>query len=125
MIMKEFKENCWIIYGFKKNNILYGYQIHESTGSLTSVDFNWKKILKYRSRIIGFNHTHLSGLMPSSIDDNTMAGWVKALGKPLICGVRENKEQSMYLYERKTNLKISYRPVLFKKIGNLIKIRIW
>lgn len=123
--MKNFKENCWIIYGFKRNNFLYGYQVHESTGGIASVDFNWEKIIKHKSKVIGFNHTHLTGLAPSSIDDTTMAGWVKTLGKPLICGILENKEQAMYLYERKSNQKISYRPVIFKKIGNLIKIRTW
>ena len=117
-------EECWIIYGFRFNDDLYGYLAYESEGGFASVDFDWRKIFKNKDKIIGFNHTHpgMSNL-PSDIDEVTMIGWVKALGKPLICGIKGDT-QAMYLYERCSDKKVRWHLVPFKRVGNFIKIRI-
>ena len=121
---ENFNEECWIIYGWKKDKWLHGILIYESKGGPGSVDFDWKKVVKRRRNIIGFNHTHPGGMStPSSIDDNTMTGWVKALGKPLLCAIESN-EQKIFLYERAEDRTVHYREIPFKKMGPVIRARI-
>jgi len=118
-----FNEECWIIYGYKWGGSMYGLMKYESEGSPGSVDFNWQKVVQDAKKILGFNHTHPSGYSsPSDIDDNTMIGWVKALGKPLLCGIESGGTQRIYLYERK-NGKVICQELNFKKIGNFIIIK--
>jgi len=120
----SFNEECWIIYGVRVKKTLLGYMSYESEGSPASVDFNWEKVFQFKDKIIGFNHTHPSGMeTPSSIDDTTMIGWVKALGKPLICGIHSG-EQNVFLYERCNDSTVRWRPVPFYKMGNIIKVTI-
>lgn len=117
-----FKEKCWIIYGYKIANWTFGFLVFESEGSSSSVDFNWEKICKNKDRIVGFNHTHPGNLnTPSSTDDVTMAGWVKTLGKPLLCGIIGTK-QFLYLYEKKSD-KVHNYPLPFKKIGSFVWLK--
>ncbi len=99
-VVQTINENCWIIYGKKYCKWIYGRLIYESTGGPGSVDFDWEKVIRDRNKIVGFNHTHPSNIMePSSLDDKTMTGWVKALGKPLLCGIK-SEVQRFYLYKR-------------------------
>jgi len=126
--MAIFKEDCWIIYGHKWGKNLYGVLRYESEGEPSSVNFDWEKVSKNAKNIIGFCHTHPGGyLSPSPIDDITMAGWVKALGKPLICGIKVRNEIRIYVYERSRESVKGYRKVVmrqlsFKKIGHFLKI---
>lgn len=121
----DFNEECWIIYGYKWRGNIYGLEVYESKGSPGSVDFDWKKVFKKAKKIIGFSHTHPGGRpSPSSIDDTTMIGWVKALGKSLLCGIESNGIQKMYLYER-VNGNVDYREIPFKKIRRFITIKDW
>ena len=120
---ENFNEECWIIYGYRWAGDLFGRLSYESEGNPGSVDFDWKKVFKNAKKVLGFNHTHPGGfLSPSSIDDTTMIGWVKALGKPLICGIKSEGKQKMYLYER-VNGEVKYREISFKKIGSFITCR--
>lgn len=119
-MIKHFKEKCWILYGFRFKKYIFAYQKFESEGTIASVDFDWIKVLNRRKFIIGFNHTHPGCLNhPSSIDDTCMIGWVKTLGKPLLCGIK-GSEQCMYLYERTSNKIISHKKIDMKIFGNLI-----
>ena len=120
-----FYEECWIIYGYKWRGRIYGWMKYESKGSPGSVDFNWKKDILNAKKILGFSHTHPGGFpSPSDIDDNTMIGWVKALGKPLLCGIESKGILRIYLYER-INGKVEFRELKFKKVGMIITIKDW
>lgn len=115
-IVDDFCEECWIMYGFRILDNLYGIRIWESMGSPGSVDFNWQKIFKEHQKIIGFIHTHPKGhFIPSSIDDTTMSGWVKAMGKPLLCGIESEGIIAMYLYWKQED-KVIYQEVTFNEI---------
>ncbi len=113
-----FKEECWIIYGVKIGKKYYGYQVFESEGSPASVDFNWEKVFRDKDKIIGFNHTHPGGMnLPSDTDDFTMTGWVKALGKPLLCGI-VGSEQWMHSYARGSDKVVHSQRLPVKRYGN-------
>ena len=119
MVIKGFNERCWLLKGRRHCKWAYGQFIYESSGSPSSVHFDWKRVYKIKDDIIGFNHTHPGGLsVPSTLDDKTMAGWVKALGKPLVCGIKSDK-QEFYVYERNPSdkYKIICRKVPFLLIG--------
>lgn len=121
--MVKFNEECWIIYGSIHCKWACGKLIYESSGGPGSVDFNWEKVIKDRHKIIGFNHTHPKWAeFPSSIDEWTMTGWVKALGKPLLCGIKSDK-QNFYVFKRE-NYKIicEQKPFIIKGSFILIKI---
>lgn len=118
-------EQCWIIYYKRYCKWILGRLELESTGSPGSVNFDWEKVEKKRDSIIGFNHTHPSGFKgPSSIDDHTMTGLVKALGKGLICGIKSDK-QRFFFYERTKDKKsVCYREIPFIMISNRILAKI-
>ena len=123
---ENFNEECWIIYGYEWEDDKYGLLVYESEGTAASVDFDWEKVIKNAKIVQGFNHTHPGGHpSPSDIDDNTMKGWVKALGKSLLCGIKSNDEQRMYLYERAEEGIVICREIPFKKVGNLILTIDW
>ncbi len=125
----NFFEECWIIYGLKFQKQILGNMIYESEGGPGSVDFDWDKIFRLHRHIVGWVHTHPSGLLgPSSTDDRTMAGWVKAIGKPLLCGIKSGNLMKMYLYARETNGKkgstVSYQEIPFLKMMNFLSVKV-
>lgn len=50
--------------------------------------------------VIGFYHTHPSGMpRPSQRDDRTMHAWVGSFGKPLLCAIEAEGKAAAYLYK--------------------------
>lgn len=123
-ITQTLNEECWIIYGKRYCKWIYGKLVYESTGGPGSVDFDWDKVIRNRNKIIGFNHTHPSNVIdPSSLDDMTMTGWVKALGKPLLCGIK-SRVQKFYLYKRGKDQIVGCFEVPFMILNNRILAKI-
>jgi hypothetical protein len=65
---------------------------YEGNRFYVTFDDEWKKAwnLAVNNRLIGFYHTHpfckhKDALMPSSMDEKTMRGWVVATGLDLVC----------------------------------------
>ena len=110
-------EQCWFIYGFRRENTWYGFLRHHSVGGPASVNFNWKKAAN--PLIIGFFHSHPSGMInPSNRDDRTMGAWVRSEGRSLICGIFSDDEKAAYLYYKGLN-GITYTYLDVKLIGNI------
>ena len=94
-----FKEQCWLIYGIKTEKYYIGYLSYQGEGTLASVGFDWKKISD--KKVLGFYHTHPSGLVgPSDRDDRTMGALVRAEGRPLLCGILAGKINRCFKYHR-------------------------
>ena len=112
--MVNINEECWIIYGKKHCKWAYGKLVYESEGGPGSVEFDWEKVIRERDKIIGFNHTHPGALQTPSlmVDQPTMAGWVKALGKPLLCGIKSDV-QKFFLYKRAMNGNVHHIEIPF------------
>lgn len=108
MSNKNFVEEVWFVFGFKIGKWVIGYLEYQNYGEACSVKFNTKKAFfgkkeskKFNSNLIGFYHSHPGGdTYPSNQDNETMDTWVKATGKPLICGIFSNGEQKCFLYNR-------------------------
>jgi hypothetical protein len=112
-----FKEKCWTLLGFKFGKFLIGYLKFSSEGENHSVEFDWK--IGLSKFLLGWFHTHPSNtsLVPSQEDCKTSRGWVRALAKPIICGIMyENSYSkfsyfSVYVFKRFSN-QIAYQPIL-------------
>lgn len=105
--MTEEVEHCWFLYGIRIKNRFWGFLKFEAIGTSASVGFNWKKGM---SRFcLGWLHTHPSeyGTIPSDVDERTMRSWVKALGRPMICGIACDEEVTWYDYNRAEDRSIS------------------
>lgn len=118
----DFKEACWFVYGLRIKDLYLGILVKQSTGGPASVDFDWQRAFKHRKYLVGFFHTHPEGVHElSQIDHRTMRGWVTSLGKPLICGMKENGQTQMYYYKKTPLGHIAWQ-VPFLKLFNLLII---
>lgn len=95
-------EQCWFIFGKWFNKHVIGFLKYSSEGNPASVSFNWSDAAK--KDLIGFHHTHPENCLWFSFrDDKTMKAWVRAEGKPLICGVESNGKTLFGLWKRNKN----------------------
>jgi len=92
-------ERCWFIHGIRiGNNKFAGFLKYHSVGSPAHVHFDWSKAV---GKVIGFYHSHPSGISgPSARDHRTMKAWVISEGKPMICGIFCDGEYRTFLYFR-------------------------
>lgn len=102
-LMEHFKEECYFLYGTKILGTYFGILLYHSKGERTGVKFNWKKVVKSHF-LLGFFHSHPPGcLYCSERDKETMGAWVRAEGRPLICGILCEGSHLTYLFHRKSS----------------------
>jgi proteasome lid subunit RPN8/RPN11 len=69
---------------------------------LASVGFDADWVLRREEDggdVVGFYHTHPSGLPePSQRDNRTMRAWVGSFGKPLLCLIESDRQIAAYQY---------------------------
>lgn len=83
-------EEFYAIYGMWCGGYYFGRLENYRIGEPSQVGFSHNDVMKNRSRLIGFYHTHPSGIqLPSQTDYNTMMGWCAALGRNLLCAIEE------------------------------------
>jgi len=79
-----------------------------------AVEFDYDRVFKREDKyhdVVGFYHTHPSGLnRMSQIDIETMNQWVRCLGKSLICVIETEEKINGWLFSKDGD-KISYREV--------------
>jgi hypothetical protein len=96
-------ERSAILTGQCRGRIWYGRLREHRIGGPSSVDFDWKWVLKREEQygdILGFYHTHPGGFArPSERDTRTMRAWVSCLGKPLMCVIESFEDLIAYIYE--------------------------
>lgn len=100
--MNSFKEKCWFLNGLRlAKGVWVWRERYVSEGSTAIVGFDWEACWDDK-RLIGWRHTHpgVDFDMPSTIDDRTMSSWVKAAGRPMVCGVTCGPSTKYYLYAR-------------------------
>jgi len=93
-----FKEDCWFVYGMKVGSLYVGRCVHHSQGSAGGVDFDWE--LAWKKKPIGWFHSHPGEkfTQPSSTDHKTMRSWVRAFGRPVLCGISCGTDFECYEY---------------------------
>ena len=123
--MKDFKEECWILYGFRikfkeiAKKFFIGFQKYHSIGTSSNVVMDYKVVNS--PYVIGWYHTHpgISNTIPSSTDNSTMRSWVKSIYKSYLCGIRCGAHDACYYYYvggiSKQNVTIVKKKVVFIK----------
>lgn len=112
-------ERCWFLFGKKIGKRYIGFLKYHSEGSPAQVAFNWAQASK--DKLIGFLHTHPGGFPgPSARDDKTMKAWVRAEGKPLLCGIESDGVKRFFLYYKSYRKSIEAKQLSTKVIGNMV-----
>jgi len=112
--VRSFKEECYFLYGVKILGTYIGFLRYHSIGKRTEVKFNWKKVIGSKF-LLGFFHSHPPGsLYCSKQDRDTMWAWVRAEGRPLICGIICEKEYLTFIFTKDMMFEIF--SVLFGRI---------
>jgi hypothetical protein len=108
--MSVFVEESWVLVGEVQAGIWFGRLIGHQRGEAASVGFSWRRVLRreeLRGDVVGFLHTHPSGLLaPSARDVRTMAAWCSCFGKPLLCAILAGQRLAGFLFNGER-----YRPV--------------
>jgi len=92
-------EKCYFIIGFCIWKFYVGFLRYHSIGENASVDFDFEAVMAQKC-LLGWYHSHPEDIKePSETDDKTMGTWVRAMGKPLLCGIISDI-QNCYIYDR-------------------------
>ena len=98
----NFKEVFSPVYGISIGKFYVGYTKKVIDGTPSFVEFSAEDVLKKKSGLIGFYHTHPKyAYYYSSTDYNTMEAWTDCLGKNLLCIIQpEGYKPLGYWFER-------------------------
>ena len=95
-------EKCWTLIGRRQGRFWYARRMRPTKGEPASVEFDadWATVREEtKGDVIGFYHTHPSGMpTPSIRDDRTMRAWVASFGKPLLCLIEADGNVAAYRY---------------------------
>ena len=95
-------EKCWTLIGRRQGCFWYARRMRPTKGEPASVEFDADWVIEReeaKSDVIGFYHTHPSGMpTPSCRDDRTMRAWVASFGKPLLCLIEADGNVGAYQY---------------------------
>jgi hypothetical protein len=93
-------EKCWFLIGRHIGKYYIGKLLYHSKGGTLNVKFDWEEAVK--TSVLGFYHTHIDGdPYLSDEDETTMKAWVRAEGRPMLCGVITETSQSCWIFYRK------------------------
>lgn len=116
----------YVLLGETKCGIWHARMMWRRTGTRSSVDFDWQKVLNREEKlgdVIGFYHTHPNGFKsPSARDDKTMDAWSTCFGKPLLCVISESKNISGWIYDAQKDSKTQVEEVQQFKNNWLVAI---
>jgi len=100
---KRVVERCWTLVGRRQGRLWHARRMKPISGQPASVAFDADWALareESKGDIVGFYHTHPSGMpSPSKRDDRTMWAWVASFGKPLLCLIESNRVVHAFLYK--------------------------
>lgn len=96
-------ETIAVLVGQRQGRIWYGRLRQRGVGGPASAEFDWAWVLEREERrgdIIGFYHTHPTGLTtPSQRDVRTMRAWVGCFGKSLLCVIESGETLTAYVFQ--------------------------
>jgi len=100
----DFKEECWLLYGVRLENLIpgkkyfIGFKKYHAVGTSSGVEMDFETANS--PWVIGWNHTHpgRKNITPSSTDNSTMRSWVKSIYKSYLCGIRCGNNSACYCY---------------------------
>ena len=95
-------EECWVLVGQWKGPFCLARKRRPTEGAPTRVEFDHHWVVERDTTfgdIVGFLHTHPSGLLePSRRDVDTMRAWTSCLGKPLACLIECDSEIAAFSF---------------------------
>jgi hypothetical protein len=116
-----FKESCWFLFGYRIGSFFIGFLKYHSTGGAVNVEFDWEKAMESK-RLIGWYHTHINDSMiePSFKDHKTMRSWVRANGRPMLCGIKCESIQTCYCFKRKGKPSRVETPIMYARMNSVL-----
>ena len=123
------REESWVVVGEVVDGIWAGRRVWRSSGEVASVGFSWRQVLgreERRGDVIGWYHTHPSGLLrPSARDVRTMAAWCTCFGKPLLCAIGDGERLAGFLFGRRygEQERASEQPDDYQPLQRLVTLR--
>lgn len=122
--VKGFVEQVWFVYGYRVGPYYIGVLDYQNDGEVCEVKFDLaraffgkKKSTRNDRHLLGFYHSHPGGdPYPSTTDCTTMDAWVKATGRPLLCGIFSGEKQKCFIYDRTTpkSSKVGFKQYMSK-----------
>jgi proteasome lid subunit RPN8/RPN11 len=108
-LRREPVELSWVLVGAPSEAGWWTRACRRSRGGPAQVEADWRWAFEREEThgdLAGFLHTHPggSGVAPSERDRRTMQAWCSALGKPLLCIIREGRRTAAWLFQPRQDI---------------------